>query len=77
MGKFGEWLTEYPQRPGYFTHWGEAFKLAAQAIGLPIGAYPFSRPPQALLPEAARTAIRLAFEASGMAGKARVPAIAS
>jgi 4-hydroxy-tetrahydrodipicolinate synthase len=70
MGHFGGWLTAYPDRPGYFTHWGEAFKLAAAAIGLPIGDYPFSRPPQAILPEAARTEIRLAYETAGMAGKA-------
>jgi 4-hydroxy-tetrahydrodipicolinate synthase len=71
MGKFGGWLTEYPGRPGYFTHWGEAFKLAAAAIGLPIGDYPHSRPPQAMLPEEARLQIRSAYEMAGMAGKAR------
>jgi 4-hydroxy-tetrahydrodipicolinate synthase len=70
MGGFGGWLTEYPGRPGYFTHWGEAFKLAAAAIGLPVGDHPFSRPPQAVLPEEARTQIRLAYETAGMAGKA-------
>jgi 4-hydroxy-tetrahydrodipicolinate synthase len=69
MGSFGRWLTEYPGRPGYFTHWGEAFKIAAGAIGLPVGDHPFSRPPQAVLPDAARTEIRLAFEAAGMAAK--------
>jgi 4-hydroxy-tetrahydrodipicolinate synthase len=72
MGHFGGWLTEYPGRRGYFTHWGEAFKLAADAIGLPIGDYRFSRPPQAILPEEARTAIRKAYEDAGMAGKALV-----
>jgi 4-hydroxy-tetrahydrodipicolinate synthase len=70
MGSFGGWLTEYPGRAGYFTHWGEAFKVAAAAIGLPIGDYPFSRPPQAILPEDARAEIRLAYERAGMAGKA-------
>ncbi len=71
MGHFGRWLTEYPGRPDYFTHWGEAFKLAAAAIGLPIGDYPFSRPPQAILPEDARVQIRVAYEQAGMAGQAR------
>jgi 4-hydroxy-tetrahydrodipicolinate synthase len=71
LGHFGVWLTEFPNRPGYFTHWGEAFKLAAAAIGLPIGDYPFSRPPQAVLPEEARTQIRVAYENAGMAGKGR------
>jgi 4-hydroxy-tetrahydrodipicolinate synthase len=70
MAHFGRWLTQYPGRPEYFTHWGEAFKLGAAAIGLPIGDYPFSRPPQALLPEEGRTQIRLAYEKAGMAGKA-------
>jgi 4-hydroxy-tetrahydrodipicolinate synthase len=45
-------------------------------IGLPIGDYPYSRPPQALLPAAAREQIRAAYESSGMAGKARVAATA-
>ncbi len=70
MGYLEGWLTEYPGRPGYFTHWGEAFKVAAAVIGLPIGDYPFSRPPQAVLPEAARAQIRRAYESVGMAGKA-------
>ena len=67
---------QYPQRPDYFTHWGEAFKRAAEAVGLPIGEYPHSRPPQALLPEHAITQIRGAYERAGMAGRAfsaRVP----
>jgi 4-hydroxy-tetrahydrodipicolinate synthase len=79
MGQMGGWTTKYPARPDYFTHWGEAFKLAASTIGLPVGDYPFSRPPQALLPEAARVQIRTAFENAGMAGVFRgsqVPATA-
>jgi 4-hydroxy-tetrahydrodipicolinate synthase len=70
LGKFGGWSSSYPGRPDYFTHWGEAYKVAAATIGLPVGDYPFSRPPQAVLPEEARSAIRSAFEESGMAGKA-------
>lgn len=70
MGGVSGWLTGYPQRAGYFTHWGEAFKLAADVIGLPVGDYPYSRPPQAVLPERARIEIRDAFEKAGMAGKA-------
>ena len=79
MGHFGSWLTEYPGRPQYFTHWGEAFKLAASVIGLPVGDYPFSRPPQGVLPEEARIQIRVAYEKAGMAGQAKagmVPATA-
>ena len=71
MSQNGTWNTKYPGRPEYFTHWGEAFKLAAATIGLPVGDYPFSRPPQALLPEEARVQIRTAFENSGMAGSFR------
>jgi 4-hydroxy-tetrahydrodipicolinate synthase len=65
------WGTTYPGRPDYFTHWGEAFKLTAAAIGLPIGDYPYSRPPQAILPEQARAEIHAAAVASGLAGGAR------
>jgi 4-hydroxy-tetrahydrodipicolinate synthase len=73
----GGWNTCYPGRPDYFTHWGEAFKLAASIIGLPIGDYPYSRPPQARLPEEGRRQIIAAYESAGMAGKAKVPAAAS
>jgi 4-hydroxy-tetrahydrodipicolinate synthase len=72
----GSWMTNYPGRPDYFTHWGEAFKLAASVIGLPIGDYPYSRPPQARLPEEGRQQIIAAYESSGIAGKARVGATA-
>jgi 4-hydroxy-tetrahydrodipicolinate synthase len=77
LGQAGSWNSVYPGRPEYFTHWGEAYKLAASVIGLPIGDYPYSRPPQGRLPEEAREQIRAAYEASGMGGKARVPAAAS
>ena len=68
----GSWLVQYPDRPDYFTHWGEAFKFAASVIGLPVGDFPSSRPPQARLPEEAKTQIRGALEDSGLAGKARL-----
>ena len=70
----GSWLVQYPGRPDYFTHWGEAFKYAAAVIGLPIGDYPHSRPPQGVLPEAAKTQISRALHDAGLAGKALVPA---
>jgi 4-hydroxy-tetrahydrodipicolinate synthase len=72
--EMGSWAVRYPGRPDYFTHWGEAFKHAASVIGLPIGDYPGSRPPQGVLPEAAKTQIRTALEKAGMAGKALVAA---
>jgi 4-hydroxy-tetrahydrodipicolinate synthase len=60
--------TCYPGRPDYFTHWGGAFKYAASVLGLPIGDYPESRPPQAELPEEAKTQIRRAYERYGLIG---------
>jgi 4-hydroxy-tetrahydrodipicolinate synthase len=69
-GPVTRWVTAYPGRPGYFTHWGEAFKLAASELGLPTGEYPYSRPPQALLPEQAKAEIKAAAAASGLAGGA-------
>jgi 4-hydroxy-tetrahydrodipicolinate synthase len=61
------WYTKYRGRPDYFTHWGEAFRYAASVVGLPIGDYPHSRPPQAVLPEEAKVDIRKAFENAGLA----------
>jgi 4-hydroxy-tetrahydrodipicolinate synthase len=63
----GGWFTSYPERPGYFTHWGEAFRHAASVMGLPMGDYPHSRPPQAILPDAARAQITAAYEKAGFA----------
>ena len=61
------WYTRYPGRPDYFTHWGEAFRYAAAVIGLPMGDYPHSRPPQAILPDVAKEQIRTAFTKAGLA----------
>jgi 4-hydroxy-tetrahydrodipicolinate synthase len=60
------WFTCYPGRPDYFTHWGGAFKFAASLLGLPIGSYPHSRPPQAKLPDEAREQIRGAYQRLGL-----------
>ena len=62
----GSWFTCYPGRPDYFTHWGGAFKYAASVLGLPIGAYPHSRPPQAELPDAAKAQIDAAYARFGL-----------
>ncbi|KUI04718.1 dihydrodipicolinate synthase family protein [Mycobacterium sp. IS-3022] len=64
----GSWFTCYPGRPDYFTHWGGAFKYAASVLGLPIGAYPHSRPPQAELPAEARAQIDAAYRRFGLVG---------
>ena len=61
------WYTQFPGRPNYFTHWGEAFRCAASMLGLPTGDYPHSRPPQAILPEEARAQIRKTYENAGLA----------
>jgi 4-hydroxy-tetrahydrodipicolinate synthase len=63
----GGWFTRYPGRPDYFTHWGEAFRYAASVMGLPLGDYPHSRPPQGILPEAGKEQIRKTFENAGLA----------
>lgn len=62
----GSWFTCYPGRPDYFTHWGAAFKHAASVLGLPIGDYPGSRPPQAELPQQARDRIGAAYQRLGL-----------
>jgi 4-hydroxy-tetrahydrodipicolinate synthase len=62
----GPWFTCYPGRADYFTHWGGAFKFAASVLGLPIGEYPHSRPPQAELPELAQNQIRSAYQKLGL-----------
>jgi hypothetical protein len=59
--------------PTTSPHWGESFRFAASVIGLPMGGYPHSRPPQGLLPEAAKGQMRAAFEKAGLA-KAEQPA---
>jgi 4-hydroxy-tetrahydrodipicolinate synthase len=66
LGAIAGWFTQYPGRPEYFTHWGSAFRQAAACVGLPIGDYKESRPPQAILPEAAREQIRAAYEKAGL-----------
>lgn len=60
------WFTCYPGRPNYFTHWGGAFKYAASLLGLPVGDYPESRPPQAELPGEAKAQIRHAYQRFGL-----------
>lgn len=63
----GNWFTCYPGRPpDYFTHWGSAFKYAASLLGLPIGDYPHSRPPQTELPESGKTQIEKAYLRLGL-----------
>jgi 4-hydroxy-tetrahydrodipicolinate synthase len=60
------WFTCYPGRPDYFTHWGGACKYAASLLGLPMGDYPHSRPPQAELPEDGRAQIHAAYRRFGL-----------
>jgi 4-hydroxy-tetrahydrodipicolinate synthase len=62
----GSWYISYPGRPDYFTHWGSAFKYAASVVGLPIGDYPHSRAPQAVLPDAGKVQIHDAFRRYGL-----------
>jgi 4-hydroxy-tetrahydrodipicolinate synthase len=60
------WFTRCPGRPDYFTHWGGAYKYAASVLGLPVGSYPESRPPQVKLPDQARQEIREAYRKFGL-----------
>jgi 4-hydroxy-tetrahydrodipicolinate synthase len=60
------WFTCYPGRSDYFTHWGGAFKYAASVLGLPVGDFPHSRPPQARLPDEGRAQIRAAYQRFGL-----------
>jgi 4-hydroxy-tetrahydrodipicolinate synthase len=56
-------LTE---RPGYWTHWGSAFKYCAQLVGLPVGDHPYSRPPQLRLTDEQKARIKDAYVTSGL-----------
>jgi 4-hydroxy-tetrahydrodipicolinate synthase len=49
-----------------YTHWGSAFKAAASALGLPVGDYPRSRPPQPPLPTDMQAELRTAYEVAGL-----------
>ncbi len=62
----GSWYVCHPGRPDYFTHWGGAFKYAASVLGLPVGSYPESRPPQAILPDVAKVQMRSAYVGLGL-----------
>ncbi|MFZ0835400.1 MAG: dihydrodipicolinate synthase family protein [Mycobacterium sp.] len=63
------WFTCYPGRRDYFTHWGGAFKFAASVLGLPMGDFPHSRPPQAELPDQAQRQIEGAYRRFGLIGR--------
>jgi 4-hydroxy-tetrahydrodipicolinate synthase len=58
-------FQEHPSRPGMFTHWGAGFKFGASVLGLPVGAYPHSRPPQTAFPDSLKGPVRDAFLAAG------------
>ena len=55
----------HPAPAGVFTHWGAGFKFGAGLLGLPIGDYPHSRPPQTAFPDELKGPIRDAYAASG------------
>ena len=67
------YLTSAPDRPGYFTHWGGAFKAAAAQLGLPVGGYPDSRPPQQAVTESVRQGIRAIYLDSKLADEVVAP----
>ena len=48
------------------THFGSAFKYCAQLLGLPVGDYPHSRPPQFKLTDEQKDRIKAAYVNSGL-----------
>jgi 4-hydroxy-tetrahydrodipicolinate synthase len=58
-------FQSHPARPGTFTHWGAGFKYGASVLGLPVGDYPHSRPPQTAFPDDLKGPVRDAFLAAG------------
>src|SRR5438067_9001834 len=65
-GSHGLTYTKIPERPDYLTHWGSAFKYCAQLLGLPVGDYPYSRPPQLRLTDDQKARIKDAYVRSGL-----------
>lgn len=70
LAGFSPHVGGYHGRPGYMTHWGEPIKIAAQAVGLPVGNHLHARPPQALFPDSRKAAIPVFFEKYGLGGGA-------
>lgn len=58
--------AQLPLRPEYWTHFGGAFKYCAQLLGLPVGDYPHSRPPQVKLTDDQKARIKQAYVSSGL-----------
>jgi 4-hydroxy-tetrahydrodipicolinate synthase len=58
-------FQSHPARPGMFTHWGSGFKFGASVLGLPVGDYPHSRPPQTPFPDDLKEPVRDAYLAAG------------
>jgi 4-hydroxy-tetrahydrodipicolinate synthase len=58
-------FQSHPARPGAFTHWGAGFKFGASLLGLPVGDYPHSRPPQTAFPDDLKQPVRDAYRAAG------------
>ncbi len=60
------YTSTMPERPGYTTHWSSASKYAASLLGLPVGDYPYSRPPQIKLNDSQKARIKDAYVRSGL-----------
>jgi 4-hydroxy-tetrahydrodipicolinate synthase len=58
-------FQSHPARPGMFTHWASGFKFGASVLGLPVGDYPHSRPPQTPFPDDLKGPVRDAYLAAG------------
>jgi 4-hydroxy-tetrahydrodipicolinate synthase len=55
----------HPARPDTFTHWGAGFKYGASVLGLPVGDYPHSRPPQTPFPDNLKNPVIDAYTTAG------------
>jgi 4-hydroxy-tetrahydrodipicolinate synthase len=64
-------ISNCPYRPGYIGHWGSGIKFAASLLGLPVGDFPHSRPPQPPFPAEMKQGI---IDVYGKAGFIKKPA---
>jgi len=54
------------ERPGVMTHWSSGIKYMASVLGLPVGDYPYGRPPHtAVVPESFKEKVHKAYARAG------------
>jgi 4-hydroxy-tetrahydrodipicolinate synthase len=67
--------TSHPARPATFTHWGAGFKFGASTLGLPVGDFPGSRPPQTAFPDELKPPVLEAYRAAGFTSAVSCPVV--